>query len=161
MPRFRVAELMVVIAITALDIVISQPLLRSVLGGAGPSRDTPWQLIVGALPMANLLAVCLLIGLRRPEGRRFLWGFGVFGAAALAIYIALASSYPDFFLRPYILASLKFLPLLFPRPPWTTPRSLGLGLLAIAVVLGLPQLAFALLGGILFLLGSFFFRRFR
>jgi hypothetical protein len=102
---------MVVIAITALDIVISQPLLRSVLGGTRPSPDTPWQLIVGALPMANLLAVCLLIGLRRPSGRRFLLGFGVFGAAALAIYVALASSYPDFFLRPYILASLEFLPL--------------------------------------------------
>jgi hypothetical protein len=111
MPRFRVAELMVVIAITALDIVISQPLLRGVWGGTPPSPNMPWQLIVGALPMANLLAVCLLIGLRRPGSRRFVLGFVVFGAAALAIYIALASSYPDFFLTPYIRASLEFLPL--------------------------------------------------
>jgi hypothetical protein len=36
-----------------------------------------------------------------------------------------------------------------------------LGLLASAVVLGLPQLAFALLGGVLFLLGSVLFRKFR
>jgi hypothetical protein len=148
---------MFVIAITALDIVVSRPLLRGVLSGTGPSPDTPWYLIVGALPMANLLAVCLVIGLRRPGGRRFLWGFGVVGAAALAIYIALASSYPDFFLRPYILNSLEFLPLPS-RPPWNTPRSLVLGLLASAVVLGLPQLAFALLGGVLFLLCGVLFR---
>jgi hypothetical protein len=161
MPGFRLAELMVVIAITALDIAISQPLLKSAFGGAPPGPNTPWLLILGALPMANILAVGLLIGLRRRGSRRFLLGFEVFGAAALAIYIALASSYPDFFLRPYILASLEFLQLSPPRPPWTTPQSLRLGLLASAVVLGLPQLAFALFGGVLFLLGGVLFRRLR
>ena len=52
-------------------------------------------LILGALPMANVLAVGILIGQRRPGSRPFLLGFEAFGAMALALYVALASFFGD------------------------------------------------------------------
>ena len=48
-------------------------------------------MLLGALPMANVLAVGILIGQRRPGSRPFLLGFEAFGAMALALFVALAS----------------------------------------------------------------------
>ena len=52
-------------------------------------------LILGALPMANVLAVGLLVGLRRPESSPALPGFVTFGAMALALYVALTLLFTD------------------------------------------------------------------
>jgi hypothetical protein len=55
--------------------------------------DSPfaWNEVVllGALPMANVLGLGLVIALQSPKCRPFLLGFVTFGAAALALYVAL------------------------------------------------------------------------
>ena len=59
-PRFRIASFMVVVAVVALDfsMIRAMPVI-------GP--PTSVLLVIGALPMANVLPVILLIGHRRPE----------------------------------------------------------------------------------------------
>ena len=87
-PRFRIAWLMVAVAIAALDFAAIGAILGSGTGDFGIF------LLLGALPMANVLAVGILIGQRRPGSRPFLLGFEAFGAMALALYIALVSFFP-------------------------------------------------------------------
>lgn len=91
--RFRIASLMIAVAIAALDFAAIRAMLNFREGVS---------LSLGALPMANVLAVCILIGQRRPEHRPLLLGFAVFGALALAVYVALWSFFPDGALRPYV-----------------------------------------------------------
>jgi hypothetical protein len=102
---------------------------------------------VGALPMANVLAIGLLAVGQRRERRSFLLGFEAFGAMALAFYVAAASLYPSELVMPYLLVFLSPL-----ASAVGEPRSVGLILVFIfiaVVLLGLPQLVFALLGGLL------------
>ena len=82
-PRFRIAWVMVAVAFAALDFVA----IRAFVDSPSPVSEN---LLFGALPMANVLAVGLLIARQRPESRPFLLGFEIFGATALASYIALA-----------------------------------------------------------------------
>ena len=101
-------------------------------------------MVLGALPMANVLAVGILIGQRRPGSRPFLLGFEAFGAMALALFLA-----------------LEFLPrcgsVILRRTicEWTgimgpsTFRFHPIAGFVGAVMLGLPQVAFALIGGFL------------
>ena len=79
MPRFRIAWLMVAVAIAGIDFGVIRTLLAELF------------LVMGALSMANVLVVGLLIAQQRPSSRPFLWGFEVFGAMALALYILLAT----------------------------------------------------------------------
>jgi hypothetical protein len=85
--RFRIVSIMLVVAIAALDFVAIRALFgfRSLMGEL---------LILGALPMANVLAVGLASRQRRPGTRPFLLGFVPFGAMALALYVATATSFP-------------------------------------------------------------------
>jgi len=100
----------------------------------------------GALPMANVLAVGLLIGRRRPGNRPFLLGFEAFGVMALAVYVALVSFSPQT-MHPYLDPVFE--------PIKTTIGYDRIDVLAVtlcsvgAVMLGLPQLALALVGGFL------------
>jgi hypothetical protein len=142
--RLRVAELMTVVAISALDFGIVLALLNVAFREVRSSSDAAWFLLLGAMPMANILAVGLIH--RGSASRPFLLGFVVFGATALAFYIAVASLYPDGFLGSYLGIFLSWLPYPDSNPPW----SLGLVLIASVVVLVLPQIVFALLGGVLF-----------
>ena len=94
--RFRIAWLMVFVAIVALNFVAIRryvdlriPLQRGILG-------------LGALPMANVLAVGLLIGQRRPGTHPFLLGFEAFGAVALALYVAGACLFTEPLLISYL-----------------------------------------------------------
>ncbi len=73
MPRFRIAWLMVAVAIAGIDFGVIRTLLAELF------------LVMGALSMANVLVVGLLIAQQRPSSRPFLWGFEVFGAMALAL----------------------------------------------------------------------------
>jgi hypothetical protein len=104
----------------------------------------------GAMPMSNVLVVGLLIRHRRPRSRRFLTGFVVAGAMALAVYVAMASLfYNKLVYGPYLgpVYALFFGPKGITRsfqPP------LGVYYLALAVWLTLPQSAFALVGGLFF-----------
>jgi hypothetical protein len=138
-PRFRIAWLMVFVAIAALDFRAIRAVsdIRSRTNNNGIDI-----LVLGALPMANVLAVGLLTSLRRRGHRPFLLGFEAFGAAALVLYIALVGFFAEEAVMPYLYLILKPL-----------ERTIGLHTPIFysitAVMLGLPQLAFALIGGVL------------
>jgi hypothetical protein len=137
-PRFRIAWIMVAIAIAALNFAA----IRAMFG----SRASEF-LALGALPMASVLAVGLLVGHRRPETRAFLLGFEVFGAMALAIYVTLASCFREEVLIPYLIPILEPLRGTIGQQQ---PFVLFPAMISIAViVLGCPQLGFALIGGLL------------
>jgi hypothetical protein len=144
MPRFRIAWAMVAVAIAALDFGA----IRAVLGSQGGrlGSETGILLLLGALPMANILAVGILIGQRRPGSRPFLLGFEAFGAMALALYIALANGglHGDL-LMPYLGPLIDLMEKIIGRDrPFVFIPILCFG---IAVMLGWPQVAFALIGG--------------
>jgi hypothetical protein len=110
---------------------------------------------IGALPMANILIVVPLVGYPYRESRRFLWGFEVFGATAVTLYVALTILYPAGvpFLAPYLRLAVDPLigawePPWSSRPPWIKPRKL-IGYILVSVWVSLPQVAFAVIGGFL------------
>ena len=144
-PRFRIAWVMVAVAIAALDFAA----IRAVLG-----YPEVGLLVVGALPMANLLAVGILIGQQRPGCRPFLLGFEAFGAMALALFVALASFSPWGYglIYSYLVLGIEPMEKIIgqDRPFVFIPITL----FGVVVMLGWPQVAFALIGGSLW-------RRFR
>jgi hypothetical protein len=139
-PRFRIASIMVVVAIAALNLVAIRTLLgfRSLMGEL---------LILGALPMANVLAVGLVIGQRRPGNRPFLLGFVPFGAMALALYVAMATSFPREIVVSCLTQVSNYLEGMIGahRPLLVTAAQT----FAYLLILGLPQVLLALIGGIL------------
>jgi hypothetical protein len=139
-PRFRIAWLMVAIAIAALD----AGLMREVVGSRS-SRNI--HILLGSLPMANVLIVGVLINQRRPGCRPFLVGFEVFGAIAVALYIALAYNFDHEIEMTYLkpLIDLLYRTIGQDRP------NVFISILYVGVMLmvGLPQLALALVGGFL------------
>ncbi len=152
---------MAIVAIVALDLgairVMSdvQNTSRATLGRAKDpaefdrivNRRTRAELLaLGALPMANILAVGLL-GRTRRRSRPFLMGFETFGAAALAFYITGVSYFTYEELRPYTdLLVDPFRKSFGPSPPVVY---VVVGLSIFGVILALPQIAFALIGGLL------------
>jgi hypothetical protein len=139
-PRFRIGWLMVAIAIVALDFGAIKSGLRS-------NSDAAGFLILGALPMANVLAVGFLIGRRCPNSRLFLLGFEAFGAVALVPYSAFVCLSPDLegSLHPYLAVTIEPIISIVEQnhPSLLHPITL----ISVAASLGLPQVAFALLGG--------------
>src|SRR3954467_15960027 len=83
--RLRIAGLMALVALAALNLGVMRALLEF-----RTHEVQSW--LLGALPMANVLAVSVLIGLLWPGSRPFLGGFVAFGAVALSFYIAVESS---------------------------------------------------------------------
>jgi hypothetical protein len=138
MPRFRIAWGMVAVAIAALDfaaIRASLDIREAVL------------LVLGALPMANVLAVGILIAQQRPGSRPFLLGFEAFGAMALALYVGLLSWRPRGLVIPYLLSLIRVLEQAVGRDrPFVFIPILCFGSV---VMLGWSQVAFALIGGFL------------
>jgi hypothetical protein len=96
--------------------------------------------------MANVLMVGLLSRHRRRGGRSFLLGFEAFGMTALALFIAGASIFTAE-LRPYLDLVHTLLGKTF--GPSLRDHDIIVYLI-FAVVLGLPQLTFALIGGLWF-----------
>jgi hypothetical protein len=151
-PRFRVAWAMIFVAVTALNFGAlrkwSDFKRLHVYNYHNMLVDDA--LVTGALPMANVLVVGLLIGLRRRRSRPFLSGFEVFGATALALYVAGAIFFTEELVMPYLTLVLEPLARTIGMGPFlSTVKLLVLASVA-AVMLGLPQLAFALTGGFLF-----------
>jgi hypothetical protein len=131
---------MVFVALAALNFTV----IRVVLDHRS---NTSTLLGLGALPMANILAVGLLIGHRRRGSRPFLLGFEVFGATALALYVASVSSFGEEVVIAYLRLLLDPLEKILGRYPLGV---LVATLCSVAVVmLSLPQVAFALIGGFL------------
>jgi hypothetical protein len=132
-PRFRIAWIMVAVAIAALDFW---------------AIDTDVVFLLGALPMANVLAIGILILQRRPGSRPFLLGFVAFGAIAFAIYIGLANGgMHDDLLMPYFLVFTG----VFERIAGRDRPFVFIPLLCFGTVVMLcgPQIVFALIGGFL------------
>jgi hypothetical protein len=107
----------------------------------------PQAFLLGTLPMTIILATAIVIGQLRPGPNLFLSGFEVFGAMALAAYAALILSSSPKALHHYF-ALLD--------EPWDKTigdaSSFHASLISpfiLVVILVLPQLAFALLGGFL------------
>ncbi len=141
-PRIRIAWVMFAIAIFAIDFTV----MRALLDYPSPLGE---DLLFGAVPMANVLVVGLLIAQQRPRSRPFLLGFEFFGAIALASYIALALLFPGPSgpIRPYVAIVLD--PIVAPMGLTRTLSSVLIIWLVVLFMLGWPQLAFALLGGFL------------
>jgi hypothetical protein len=132
MPRILIAMLIAVVAIAALDFGVIYAWIYHNQSGWGDDM-----LVLGAFPMANILAFGLPIGLQR-RSRGFLWGFEAFGAAALALFVLdyhfgfpTTSLYLDL-IDSHVLKWILYSPNLWP------------------LILGLPQLVCALFGGFLF-----------
>jgi hypothetical protein len=135
-PRFRIAWVMVFVALAALNFAVFRAAMDapSIIGVL---------LALGAMPMATVLAIGLIIGYRRHGSRPFLLGFESFGAVALALFAVLAASVGEKMLDSYL--GIFFEPL-----PKILGRAQSLFHIPIAcVALGLPQVAFALMGGFL------------
>jgi hypothetical protein len=120
---------MVLVAIVAVNIAVTS----NVLDYANPYKEL---LLMGSLPMANTLVMGLATGCESRSIRGFLVGFEAFGVTALCLFIGGISLFPDLINLHYRLLYMPF------------GRSLTMILLTV-VMIGLPQLAFALLGGFL------------
>ena len=135
--RFRIACFMVFVAVAALDFTA----IRAVFDHKGP---TSYLLGIGAMPMANVLAVGLLVGDWRRAGHRFLMGFEAFGTMALAAYVVSASLFAKELVIPYLQAVHSPLVSYIDVLTRVLPQSyFVIYYLILAVLLGLPLLAFA------------------
>ncbi len=134
---------MVAVAIAALNFAA----IRAFLGHRTSVLDEQRVvlLLLGALPMANVLAVGMLVGQRRPGSRPILLGFEAFGALALAFFIALASCFPREVVLPYLASFVA--PLKRIVGHYQPFVEIPIGCFVFVVMLGWPQLAFALIGG--------------
>jgi hypothetical protein len=140
-PRFRITWVMVAVAIAALDLTAIRAMHDSeTLVGEF--------LVVGALPMANILAVGILIARRRRGSRPFFLGFEEFGVIALALYVVSTISFRDRVVEPY-LNLFQFLDPILEGIGGTPVVSVPIRIFIFSVILVLPQLAFALIGGFL------------
>ena len=105
--------------------------------------------VAGCLPMANVLVVGLLIGHRHRGNRQFLLGFEAFGATALAVYLALAIRFPEELLLDSYL-ELAAAPCRTVIGYFLRAGDIPISVVVWAVMLVLPQVTFALIGGFLF-----------
>jgi hypothetical protein len=141
--RFPIAWLMATVALAALD-----------FGAFRAALDHPngpdVLLCMVVLPMANVLAMGLLIGHRHRGSRRFFLGFEAFGAAALAFLIAAIVKGEDWVWSYLMLATEPLRATLRPTGggKWT-PSRLLVARAFLSLWATLPQLSFALIGGFL------------
>ena len=141
--RFRIAWVMVAVAIAALDFAAIRALLPRHTDVLDDQKGMC--LLLGALPMANVLVVGMLIGHCCPGSRPFLQGFEAFGAMALALFLLLASSFPREVVMRYLVPFVA--PVEWITGPANPFASIPIQCFVAVIVLGLPQVAFALFGG--------------
>ena len=131
--RRSIAGLMAVVVLVAVDCAA----IRSPLRG---QPLTSILLLLGGLPMANILALDLLPALRARSGRgrppRGLIGFELIGGAALLLYAIIALSDPDWLFEA-LYHAVNLL--------WSVRDPSRV--VVLAVFLLLPQLSLGLLGG--------------
>ncbi len=140
-PCFRIASLMVVIAVAALD-------FGAIRAAADDSNGPGMLLCTVVLPMANVLAMALLLGHKNRRCGRWLAGFEAFGVAVLG-YLVVAILSGEDWVWSYVTLVLEPTRAMI-RPSgagkWSTVR-LFAGRSLLSVWATLPQLAFALIGG--------------
>jgi hypothetical protein len=151
-PRFRIAWAMVFVAIAALNFgaIRAWSDLKTSNGGNQHVMLMIDALGAGAMPMANILAVGLLISLRHRGSRPFLSGFEAFGATALALYVAGAIFFTEELVMPYLNLALKPLAKTMVIGPFPHTVFFLVIVSVAGVMLVLPQVALALIGGLLF-----------
>lgn len=138
MPRFRIAWLMVAIVFVALDLAA----IRGLLG----VRDTYANLVgLGVLPMANFLALGAILSAVRPKCPPFLVGFEVFGAVAMLACHMWAWVSPDSLTRCLLALIVPVADSL--RETWGEPATYYAIHAIASVLLTVPQVIFALVGG--------------
>ena len=133
--RFSIFDLMVLVALVAIDLVV----LRLLEEARFKYHEFTELITLGILPMANVLALGMMRLIRARSGedgiRRFWAGFGTFGGVALLLFLV-CISFTSHSLHEVIDA-------------WIRPLLNG-GRPVIHIILPallLPQLAFALFGG--------------
>jgi hypothetical protein len=137
--RFRIAWGMVGIAIAALDLAVIRAMLRYPEIGF---------LVLGTLPLVNILVVATLVAKQRPVNRPFLLGFAVSGAMVLALFVALMILDQNQDGPIFYYLSLLYVPM--ERAGWLDRRYYVRMPLECSVIVGMltmPQVAFALIGG--------------
>jgi hypothetical protein len=147
MPRFRIAWLMALVGIVALELGVT----RTIMDFTSPDRNLTWLVTMLGLAcqaMVNILGVGLLVGYRWPGSRSFIAGFEAFGATALALYIAGVTVFTKE-LIPVFERAVRPLADFLRDGPIISRVNLFVACTIIAVVLSLPQLAFAAVGGFL------------
>jgi hypothetical protein len=142
-PRFRIASVMLVVGIIALDFGA----IRAVFDLE--SRFL-FLLCVLVIPMANILAVGLLLAFLRPRSRDFLKGFEVFGAMAL-VFVAVLAMRAEGLVQLYLGPPMALYEATIGPPPplrqdWPSYQLL-VGFCFLSLWATWPQLAFALMGG--------------
>jgi hypothetical protein len=140
-PRIRISSLMALIAVAAVDFVVAGALIEF----RTPMDDL---LLLGALPMANVLFITRLLVRGRPGSRPFLLGLEVFGATALVLFVLLSAFSPGPVLGSYLGPMVNAVR--YSLEPFGTVVCISILCTAAAAMLVLPQLAFALAGGLLF-----------
>jgi hypothetical protein len=150
MPRIRIAWMMAIVAVAALDCGAIRGLMALKNQAQGNQYNirviiTCDVLMVAALPMANILAVGFRVGLGRWRRRPFLVGFEVFGTLALVVCVFLAIRFPEQVMEPYVASGAELILRPF-RPLW---RNLDRVVFYpfVSVMLLAPQVAVALFGG--------------
>src|SRR5262245_36481116 len=131
---------MVFVALAALNFTV----LRAAIDAHSPnSAFFAW----GAMPMATVLAIGLIIGYRHHGSRQFLRGFESFGVMALALFAVLVSCFGVEALGPYVNLFIEPFAKIIDRDRSVIfmPIAYSVGV----VVLGVPQVALALMGGFL------------
>ncbi len=145
-PRFRIALIMLIVAITALD-------LGAIRAISDFESRFLFLLCVVTLPMANILAVVPLLAFLRPRRPHFLRGFEVFGAMALVFFVVLAMR-AEGLVQFYLIPPMALYGATIGPPPPIRQSWPSYQLLVAFCFLSLwatwPQLVFALMGGFLY-----------
>ncbi len=147
MPRFRIAWLMALVGIVALELGMT----RAIMDFTSPDTNLTWLVMMlglGCQAMVNILGVGLLVGYRWPGSRPFIAGFEAFGAVALGLYVAGVTAFTKE-LIPVFEKAVRPLVDLLRDGPYMSTANLFVAYTIIAVLLSLPQLAFAAIGGFL------------
>jgi hypothetical protein len=135
---------MVVVAIVALDLGA----LRALLNLKYPlNAKSPAIVGLGALPMMNVLAICMVVAGSRRGASALMRCILASGAVSLALYVAVALLFDELLLMRYLYVGME-LALRTIRPYWPVVPVAVLYSIAI-VMLALPQFAVALFAGLL------------
>jgi hypothetical protein len=147
MPRVRVSWAMAFIAMVAMELAV----LRAIVRFNSLSFTTAWVVQIVGLAcqgVLTVLAIGLLAGYHRRAVRPFLVGFGAFGIAALPLFTMGVVAYSQ---ELIIFSQTAVRPIveLFSNGPLVSSVSHWLIAGIIEVVISLPLLAFAAIGGFL------------
>lgn len=145
LPRFSVASIMTIVVVAAIDFAAIRALdaTNTVVGG---------MMAIGSMPMAGILVLgipSLVKGLRdRGEIRPFLTGFEAAGWTVLLLYTSSATLFPGPVAAAFISVSEFLAKVLgLDAADASDPGWQLFGLFFGMLILLLPQLAFALVGG--------------